>query len=111
MKNLIKTGSLIMAIIFCSVAQAQKKASDKSYAEVVNEVKQKQAMRNRMLYQMRQTTLPGAVSQNDIQQTQQSNSSAEIATQQTTSTIPEGKQQPASSATSNQMKTPRTRKQ
>jgi hypothetical protein len=65
MKKVIKISFLIIAaIVFCNIAQAQQKASDKSFATVLNEVKQKQANRNKMLQQMRQTT-PANGSQNN----------------------------------------------
>jgi hypothetical protein len=57
MKNLIKINLLVVTgIILCNIAQGQQRASDKSFNSVLNEVKQKQAMRNKMLQQIKQTT-------------------------------------------------------
>src|SRR6266487_6729380 len=65
MKKMININILIIAaIVFYNIAQAQQKASDKSFTTVLSEVKQKQAIRNKMLQQMRQT-LPTNTSQNN----------------------------------------------
>jgi len=56
MKSLVKINLLILiAIIVVNTSHAQQRASDKSFNSVLNEVKQKQAMRNKMLSQMTQT--------------------------------------------------------
>jgi hypothetical protein len=84
MRKVIKINFLIIAaIVFCNIAQAQQKASDKSFTTVLSEVKQKQAMRNKMLQQMRQT-LPTNTSQNNNTDIKPSNTNPGTATQQNT---------------------------
>jgi len=80
MKNLIKINLLIVtAIILCNIAQGQQRASDKSFNTVLNEVKQRQMMRSKMLQQMKQTTA-GNTAQNNNTDTKLSNASPNGAT-------------------------------
>jgi len=67
MKNLIKISFLIVAAIISSNdTHAQRRASDKPFTTVLSEVKQHQAMRNKMLQQMRPPApLPAANSTNN----------------------------------------------
>jgi len=66
MKNLIKINLLVIgAIIFCNTIHAQQRASDKPFSTVLSEIKQQQAMRNKMLQQVRQTTPAGNGLQNN----------------------------------------------
>jgi hypothetical protein len=87
MKNLIKINFLLIATItFCGSVHAQKRASDKSFTTVLNEVKQQQAMRSKMLQQRRQS-IPvdnGAQSNVSIQPT--SSSANLVPTNQSTAT-------------------------
>jgi len=84
MKTMIKINFLIIAsIAFCNIAQAQQKASDKSFTTILSEVKQKQATRNKMLQQMRQT-LPTNASQNNNTDIKPSNTNPATASQQNT---------------------------
>jgi hypothetical protein len=66
MKKIIQINFLLLVtvIAFCKISGAQQKASDKSYATLVKEVKEKQDMQNKML-QMRKPTPANTVSQND----------------------------------------------
>jgi hypothetical protein len=90
MKILIKINFLLItAIVFCNIAQAQQKASDKSFTTVLNEVKQKQAMRNKMLQQMNQT-IPVNTSQTNNTDIKPSNISGEEATTTPRATTPAG---------------------
>jgi hypothetical protein len=67
MKNLIKINLLaITATIFCNVVDAQQRASDKPFSTVLNEIKQHQATRSKMLQQMRQATPANNGSQNSV---------------------------------------------
>ena len=64
MKKLTKISFLVVvAIIFCRSLHAQQRASDKSVATIMNEIKQRQALRNRMLPQMRQPAPSNSISQ------------------------------------------------
>jgi hypothetical protein len=103
MKKLIKINFLVItAIVFCNIAQAQEKASDKSFNTVLNEVKQKQAIRNKMIQQMRQTT-PINTSQNNNTDSQPASSTAVgAATTQQTTNSPKTNQQGTNNKPSNQ---------
>ncbi len=72
---------IIAAIVFYNIVQAQQKASDKSFTTVLSEVKQKQAIRNKMLQQMRQT-LPTNTSQNSNTDIKPANTNPGTATQE-----------------------------
>lgn len=52
-------------VVLCNVINAQRTASDKSFNTVLNEIRQHQAMRNKMLQQVRQTTPAGNGLQNN----------------------------------------------
>src|SRR6266487_5314536 len=107
MKKMININILIIAaIVFYNIAQAQQKASDKSFTTVLSEVKQKQAMRNKMLQQMRQT-LPTNTSQNSNTDIKPSNTNPGTATQQNTIPGAGANQQATSNQPLNQpVKTP-----
>jgi len=94
MKKLIKINFLLIiaAVLFCNIASAQQKASDKSYATVVNEVKQKQAMRNKMLQQVQKSTPVNTVTPNNNKPEQPVNINGAVPVQQTTSVPIEPKQ-------------------
>jgi hypothetical protein len=112
MKTLIKINFLLItAIVFCNLAQAQQKASDKSFNTVLNEVKQRQAMRNKMLLQVRQTT-PNNNSQINNTDIKPNAVKAGGTTKQTTTSGEGANQQAANSQPSNQpVKIQRPKKQ
>jgi hypothetical protein len=58
MKKSIKINFLFttVVILFCSISHAQQKASDKSFETIMNEAKQKRAMREKTLEQLKQST-------------------------------------------------------
>jgi hypothetical protein len=113
MKTLIKINFLLItAIVFCNIAHGQQKASDKSYNTILNEVRQKQAMRNKMLQQMKQST-PTNTSQNNNTDIKPSNTSlVGVATTQQTTTSSGTSQQGTNNKPSNQpAKLPRSKRQ
>src|SRR4030095_4451977 len=90
MKNLLKISLLIMAVfVFCNAINAQGRASDKPFSTVLNEIKQHQAMRNKMLQQMHQTTQANNASQNNIS-IQAANTTTETTTAQPSVNAKEG---------------------
>jgi hypothetical protein len=93
MKNLIKISLLIMTgVVFCNAINAQGRASDKSFTTVLNEIKQHQAMRNKMLQQMRQATPANNASQNNVN-IQAANTTTATTTAQPSVTAKEGTSQ------------------
>ena len=114
MKTLIKINFLVItAIAGCNIAQGQQKASDKSFNSLLMEAKQRQAMRNKMLQQMKQTT-PDKTSQNNSTDNKPSNTGIVRTTSTQQTAIPgEGtNQQAINNQPSNQpVKVQRSKKQ
>lgn len=111
MKRMIKINFLIasMTVIFFS-AHGQQKPSQRSFASVVNEVKQQKAMRDRMMQQVKQAGPANTVSQNANVQPQplNTNTTGTAQAQQSTGTVEQANKQPASNKQLNQQPRPRS---
>ena len=62
---------LLMVVVFFATSHAQQKPSERSFASVVNQIKQKQATHNQMLRQVKQATPATTLSTSENIQTQQ----------------------------------------
>jgi hypothetical protein len=96
MKRIIQINILLISMfaVFSS-AHGQQKPSQRSFASVVNEIKQQQAMRNKMMQQIKQTTPSNDASRNTNTQPQQgANAGASAGTQQPSQNLQGTSQQP-----------------
>ena len=76
MKNFIQINFvLLVAVVVANNVQAQQKASDKSYNSMLMEVKQRQAIRNKMILQMRQSAPSNSLQTGNAIQTNTATSS------------------------------------
>ena len=96
-----------IVILFClTTGYCQQRPSQRSFISVMNEVKQKEASRNKMLQQIRQTTASNFVLPNASTQTQPSASGTVAPTPaQNTLNLP-GTNQPANKQINSQLKAP-----
>lgn len=85
---------LLMMTAFVTIIHGQQRPSQRSYASVVSQVKQKQIAREKMLQQMKLTTPSNNASQNANIQFQPSNGSRTEAAPQQSQSIPKTNQQP-----------------
>lgn len=84
-------------------ANSQQRPSQRSFASVMNEIKQKQAAHDKMIQQIKQNTPSNGVSQNgNIQLQPASNAARQGATQQSTQNSQRTNQQPINNKPINQ---------
>jgi hypothetical protein len=96
MKKIMTTNLLVLSMILAFVsAQSQQKASQRPVSSVMNEIKQQQAMRAKMLQQIRLATPSNNASQNGNIQLQPGTASApQAATQQRSQSVPKTNEKP-----------------
>jgi hypothetical protein len=107
MKKKIKISFLTgIVMLFCfATVYCQQRPSQRSFTSVMNEAKQKQAARNKMLQQIRQTTASNTISSSVSTQNQPVRGSIVVpATTQKTLSSPGTSQQPVNKQINSQPK-------
>jgi len=101
---LINFFALLMTMAFATIAHGQQRPSQRSFASVMNQVKQKQIARDKMLQQMKQATPSNNASQNGNIQFQSSsgNSTQQGAPQQRSQSASKANEQPVINKQANQ---------
>jgi hypothetical protein len=87
---------MLMTMAFATIAHGQQRPSQRSFASVMNQVKQKQIARDKMLQQIKQATPSNNASQNGNIQLQPSggNSIQQAAAQQRSQSAQKTNEQP-----------------
>jgi hypothetical protein len=93
---LINFFALLMTMAFATIVRGQQRPSERSFASVMNQVKQKQIERDRMLQQIKQATPSNNASQNGNIQLRPSTgtSTQQAAVQQRSPSVPKTNEQP-----------------
>jgi len=93
---LINVLTLLITMTFATIVHGQQRPSQRSFASVMNQVKQKQIERDKMLQQIKQATPSTNASQNGNIQLQSSsaNSTQQPAAQQRSQTVPNANERP-----------------
>ena len=100
---LINSFALLIAMAFAAIAHGQQRPSQRSFASVMNQVKQKQLARDKMLQQVKLATSSDNASQNgNIQLQSNTGSSTQEAAAQRSESIPKTNQQSVINKQANQ---------
>lgn len=83
---------LLITMAFATIIHGQQRPSQRSFASVMSQVKQKQLARDKMLQQVKQATPSNNVAQNAIELRPSTGNPQQAAAQQRSQTMPKTKQ-------------------
>lgn len=89
---LINFFTLLFTMVFATIIHGQQRPSQRSFASVMNQVKQKQLARDKMLQQIKQATPSNNAAQNVIELRPSAGNPPQQAAQQRSQTVPKTKQ-------------------